>query len=39
MSNLPENAGEQPDQLTHLGEHGNIHMVDVTEPPATEHGA
>lgn len=39
MSNSPENAREQPDQLTHLDEHGNIHMVDVTERPETERGA
>ncbi len=39
MFNSPEKSGEQPEQLTHLDEHGNIHMVDVTERPETERGA
>ncbi|MEO7019152.1 MAG: cyclic pyranopterin monophosphate synthase MoaC [Ktedonobacteraceae bacterium] len=39
MSNQSEKAEEQPTQLTHLDESGNIHMVDVTERPVTERGA
>ncbi|HYU77032.1 MAG TPA: cyclic pyranopterin monophosphate synthase MoaC [Ktedonobacteraceae bacterium] len=30
---------QTPDQLTHLDEHGNIHMVDVTERPETDRTA
>lgn len=29
------NESDTPQQLTHLDEHGNIHMVDVTDRPVT----
>lgn len=35
MTSHPKRSKDQPAQLTHLDESGNIHMVDVTERPET----